>query len=510
VITSGITPTPEQAEIISAAPLPDPVLCNAYAGSAKSTTLVLAAPGIRVPALALAFNKRNAQDLRPRLPGNFQTLTLNGLGHMAWARALPPHVHLEIDDRKLGKLVSATAREHRVELTEAQWSAARQTVTLAMQAGAVPDDQGEPLVQDSPELWQEFAIRAGAFEDEVEFTVALARDVLRASIALARNGTISFDDQVYCPVVLGGRWPKFPAALVDEFQDLSELNFAMLRACTRPDAKLVIAGDIRQSIYAFRGAAGNAYDLARAMRPEWLELPLTMTFRCPRVIVSRQRHHAPGFTAAECCVEGEYHTLGTYEDPSWTWGALRALGDGTCAVLCRNNAPLLKLGFALIRQSIAPVMLGRDIGKGLSVLARRMLDERDNAELMLGKIEEWRITESSKGQNVERPELLASIEDRAGCLVAVIEGTEARDRGQLISALDNLFSRENGQITLSTIHRAKGLEWDLVLHLDPWRVPSKRARTESGEALVQERNLRYVCETRTRNVLAEASVDGFY
>ncbi len=62
-------PTPEQLSIVqSIRTSPSSLMILAYAGTAKTTTLQLAAPGIRVPALALAFNKKIADDIRPRLP----------------------------------------------------------------------------------------------------------------------------------------------------------------------------------------------------------------------------------------------------------------------------------------------------------------------------------------------------------------------------------------------------------------------------------------------------------
>jgi superfamily I DNA/RNA helicase len=83
----------------------------------------------------------------------------------------------------------------------------------------------------------------------------------------------------------------------------------------------------------------------------------------------------------------------------------------------------------------------------------------------------------------------------------------ARDSGELQARLAELFSvpASARSVTLSSIHRSKGLEADLVVHLDPWRVPSKHAVKEAKAgkttALEQEWNLKYVCETRTRQTL---------
>jgi len=53
--------------------------------------------------------------------------------------------------------------------------------------------------------------------------------------------------------------------------------------------------------------------------------------------------------------------------------------------------------------------------------------------------------------------------------------------------------RQDGPITLITGHKAKGLEWDTVYHLDPWLI-------NSGE---QEDNLKYVIQTRAKEAYFE-------
>jgi superfamily I DNA/RNA helicase len=60
--------------------------------------------------------------------------------------------------------------------------------------------------------------------------------------------------------------------------------------------------------------------------------------------------------------------------------------------------------------------------------------------------------------------------------------------GQAISYAEHLF-KQIGTITLLTGHKAKGLEWHTVYHLDSWLL----GETE------QELNLRYVILTRAMN-----------
>ncbi len=522
-----LEPTEEQqAAQLSARTSTQSLMISAYAGCAKTTTLELVSKEIRVPGLALAFNVSIKKELAKRFPGNFSVQTMNGLGFASLMRALPLVKFDEPDGRKLGKLVSQVSKEWKIDLSSDQWDSCRALVNQAMLWGLVPEGAGPPgLVEDTPEMWQECAIELLLKDDDFKLLYEPAREVLRRSILLTQQGKISFDDQVYYPTVIAGRWPQFPVLLVDEAQDLSPLNHAMLRKAMRPDGRLIACGDSRQAIYAFRGADSDSMGKIEGLRRDWQRLPLTLTFRCPKLVVERQQNHAPGFRAAEINLPGQFIKLGyqgaspvekeEFEAAAWTAKDLFDLaGERSLAVLCRNNGPLLGLAFQLIRQRIAPVMLGRDIGKGLAVLARKLFPTgHETPTEMLAALAAWQESETSALQANGHDEKIDGVSDRAECLRAVIGFAEVRDANALREALASLFSRESGQITLASIHRSKGLEWDAVLHLDPWRIPSKWAREAArrgdARALQQEMNLKYVCETRTRDLLIEANAKEF-
>lgn len=517
-----LVPTDEQQAIITATRQPESLMITAYAGCSKTTTLAMLAPKVQSAALALAFNRKIAEELRPRLGGHFEVKTINGLGHQAWARGLGSSItRVEIDDRKLGKLVSRVGKDRKVDLASESWDQIRRLVTAAMQAGISPGDQGQPLRPDTPGEWQELA--DGLWIDREDFPLVydLARETLVESIALARAGVISFDDQVYCPTVLGGIWPKFPVVAVDEAQDLSPLNHRMIELALRPGGRLIAVGDPKQAIYAWRGADGQSMRTMRVLAGTWLDLPLATTFRCPKVVVARQQEHAPGFRAWEGNVQGRVVWAPRVGDEpvsagGWSWEWLQGLAPpgATIAILCRNNAPLVKLAFRLIRQSVPVVMAGRDIGKGLEALVAKLVrDEEAPISTLLGRLVEWEGNEQAKALVQGREDQLAAISDRAECIRAVVDGAEPKTVGGLKAVIKQLFTREAGRVVLSSIHRAKGLEWDLVVHLDPWRVPSKQAHEAAKRGdlrpLEQERNLRYVAETRTKQVLVEANLEDF-
>jgi len=515
-----ITPTPEQEAIVSATEkTSQSLMIQAYAGCAKTTTLELASKKIKVPALALAFNVSIKQELAKRFPANFSVQTMNGLGFASLMRALPAVSFDKPDNKKLGKIITEVVKDSKIELAEYQFDLLRELTRKAMNEGIVPRDEGaKPLLPDTEESWIFLCDEIGMSEDDRNLLIPLAWQSLEASNQAVLQGKISFDDQVYYSACIKAKFPQFPVLMVDEAQDLSPLNHSMLLQAMRPDGRLIACGDAKQAIYAFRGADSDSIGKIEKLRRDWINLPLATTFRCPKLVVARQQSHAPGFKAWEECKEGIYEKLGaqSFEDEEgWTLRDLFAKlpsEDASIAFLCRNNAPLLGMAFKLIRQRIGVSMLGRDIGQGLIILSRKLFpDNSTGLAEMEGKLQEWEDEEIfAAGDNDDKIE---SARDKAESLRAVMGFTGINSAKDLREALHALFSREDGRIQLGSIHRSKGLEWDVMVHLDPWRIPSKQAKeaAKRGDerALQQEMNLKYVCETRTKNVLIEANYKEF-
>lgn len=520
-------PTDEQAQIMTdvADPAGGSIMVEAGAGCTKSSTLEMSAPGVRVPALASAFNKDSAETLRKTMPQNFTVKTFNGLGYGAWMRANPSVIRWELDDRKMGKIISQIIKDRKTTVSADGWDQIRKMVTAAMQAGITPQGIGQPLSEDSDENWTEIAESAWVAGDDQGLFIDIAREALLEDIEQARKGKISFDDQVYCPTVLGGQYARYPVSFWDEVQDMNPLNHRQMLLSTTPDGRMVMVGDRRQAIYGFRGADHNSMDNARQLRKQWRDRKLTMTFRCPKVVVARQQHHFPGYRAFHMNAEGLFLPLKPPADDvgSWNGWSFRDLeaalpegpnGSGTIAVLCRNNAPIMSLAFKLIRGGVGCQVLGRDIGKGLQALLKKICpDDATGAEEVMRSICAWKEREIGLAEANDKPEKVAGIDDKAESLIACLEGSGARTSSELRIVIGQLFDKTGGRVVLSTIHRAKGMEWTVVLHLDPWRLPSKFARKAAAEGddrqLIQEWNLKYVAETRTKHTLIEANLEDY-
>ena len=516
----SFTPTDEQQAIIEAARGPHSLMIQAFAGCSKTTSLVMLAAALpAVPTLALAFNKKIADELKTRFPSHIDVKTLNGLGHSAWGRAIGKR--LTLDDKKLGNLVNEVFREAKwpgdgKRPPAEDWEYVMKLVSDAQQAGLVPERFApKGLVPDEPDTWRELAeARWGYFNQHL---AGFAYEVLCRSITQAIQGVINFDDQIYMSALFGGVFQKYSIVMVDEAQDLSPLNHLQLSKVSPPAGRLIVVGDKKQAIYAFRGASTSSMAKIRKLKSQeaWHDLTLSMTFRCPKVVVDRQQDHVPGFRAAPANYEGFFHVFKRpgdipLDEPFWDWQDIKTLAEAhkcsSFAVLCRNNPPLFSTAFRLIRAGVGCQMLGRDIGKSLGALAKKIIPQEGTpAPDCVKLISEWIDNETAKARANGNDDKADQVHDRGYCLMAVLDSApHVHTREDLLTALEALFARKDQLVTLATGHRAKGLEWDLVVHLDPWRVPRKGAE---GAALEQELNLKYVIETRARRVFVHANAE---
>ena len=133
-----------------------------------------------------------------------------------------------------------------------------------------------------------------------------------------------------------------------------------------------------------------------------------------------------------------------------------------------------------------------------STLIRRVIDERYSDYLQM-KWENWR----QRLDDLEQLEIFANQFDTVTAFLAEIglngsfSGSELQ--GQEVEGADD---PEEGAVTLSTIHQAKGLEWHSVflVHVQDDVIPHRMSRTDP-EGEDEERRLFYVAVTRAEQLL---------
>lgn len=482
------TPTEEQQAIIEASRSTiENLLVNALAGAAKTTTLEMVCHAVTgIPILSLAFNKRIADEMGKKLPPHVECRTMNSLGHRVWGAVVGRRlvVNTNKSAEVVKQLIAAMPRTAQQEAW-AMYGDILRWMRAAKRDGYVPSKWRGHAKFSMPEA--DWAFKYPEEEDLSEEGWKLLDSAMAESIEQAYKGQIDYDDQIYMPVCFGATWPRFPLVLIDEFQDLNELQHEMLAALVG-DRRLIGVGDPWQSIYAFRGAKQNGMASARE-RWSMQEFNLSISFRVPQAGVERARSRVPHMRARPGAPVGRIETLRSWNEAT--------IEDGA-AVICRNNAPLFSAALRLLSRGRPIKLIGMDIGPGLVRLMKKFGPASMTKPQVYDAIQAWAEAERRK----EKPE--GVIEDRMECLFVLCS---APTLGESITQAEILFKRE-GHIQLLSAHKAKGLEWETVYILDPWRMPSKWAKPGT-EAFEQELNTRYVAETRFKETMFLMNLEDF-
>lgn len=460
-----MTPTPEQDHILSlATTTSDNLMLNALAGTGKSATLKLIEAAAPVkPILVLAFNKKIADDAAKSMASTTTVRTFNGLGHRIWAKATRT---FKPEPRKTADLfrtmIDEAPKADRGDMWDAFWSVI-EAVGKAKSHGYIPDAhaRANKRLADWPTV-------AAALDEEPTPEIRRWVDaLLLRSITAAYAGTCDFDDQIYMPTLFAGTFPEFPLVMVDEYQDLNPINHAMIRKLVKH--RLIGVGDPNQSIYAFRGANSNGMTEAVATY-NMTECDLTLSFRCPEAVVRNVWWRVPKFR---------------WSTPGGQVSDLTALHTADlpdrATFICRNNAPLYALAMRCLTAGIGVNVGGSDIGPRIVRQMKKLGPEDMSRAALLAAIEEWLAAKEDRGSKTAA--------DTAACMR--VFASHGANLGQAILYAEHLF-KQDGQLHFTTGHKAKGLEYPTVFHLDPWLIGT----TE------QEKNLNYVISTRSSDYLA--------
>jgi superfamily I DNA/RNA helicase len=444
---------------------------RARAGTGKTTTIVEGLNYIPsgLKACLFAFNKSIAKELTERAPRGVDVSTIHAYGLKVVSRGLG---RLTIDgDRTMniakalfGDKIKSTHRRGIVKLV----SVAKNTL-------------GSTL-EDLDRLVDEFQIdysddEIPRQEDRDRF-VANAGEVLRMCEDTS-DGCLDFDDMIWLPHVHNLRGFAFDRVFVDEAQDLNAAQIELvLKAAKGRRSRICAIGDDRQAIYKFRGADADAVNTI-IRKIDAKVLPLSVTYRCARSIVEHARRFVPDYQ----CGRDFDGTVAASDEVAMLKNARP--GD---FILSRVNAPLIRTCLQFLREGRPASVQGRDIGAQLSTLVRK-----SNAvtALELAKwVRDWRTREVERLAALERD--TSAVDDKAETILVLTEG--ATTVSDVEAKINKLFADDDSRarITLSSTHKAKGLERDRV-----WMLADTYRPGRSQE----EDNLYYVATTRARDEL---------
>ena len=476
----GHKPTPEQEAIIDAAVnTKENLMVSALAGAAKTSTLVMIAEALpNTKILSLAFNKKIATEMTERLPKNCTAMTLNSLGHRTWASALGQRLVLDTSKNytNLKGLIDKLSPRLKDEAYE-YLSDMLQALDHAKNLGWIPDGH----YTQAKRLCDNMEFFGSLDEEPTELMEELLINATVMSLEQAWKGKVDFGDQLLMPTVFPAMFDHYPLVLGDEIQDFSPLNHAMVRKLAK--TRFIGVGDSNQSIYAFRGAHHESMEIMRKMF-NMRELILSVSFRCPKRVVEEARWRAPHMQYPEWAIDGEVQHLAKWDEDTV---------PQTAAIICRNNAPLFSMAIRLLKNGRYPQIIGNDIGKGLMKIMRKFGNEAMSRDEVMGSIDLW------EAQKLAKTRAVGKVHDQASCMR--VFANHGENLGQAIAYAEHLFASQ-GPIQMMTGHKSKGLEFDTVFFLD-----QDLLRLEDGGE--QEKNLKYVIQTRAKKQLFYVSSDAF-
>ncbi|MHB1787158.1 MAG: ATP-dependent DNA helicase UvrD2 [Acidimicrobiales bacterium] len=362
----------------------------------------------------------------------------------------------------------------------------------------------------------------------------MARVYQRYEEEKRRRGLIDFDDLLgRCalaleedpPFAASQRW-RFRHVFVDEFQDVNPVQFRLLRGWLGDNHDLCVVGDPNQAIYSWNGADPELLSNFERFFPGTTTVRLERNYRSsPQILAVANAVLAetgPGSAMlAPDRPDGPIPSVTAYDaDTSEAQGIARRLRRAHhpgvawshMAVLARTNAQLVLIAEVLGRADI-PYRLGSgtpfkalpEIKAALATLSRSgpgtsfagaikdleaMATEATGGGFDSGGAEDHRLNLQALVRLAREYESV----DAAASIAGFVTWLDTALRG-------GSTDRESDSVELATFHRAKGLEWPIVLlaGLEKGFVPIGPAT--SAAALAEERRLLYVAMTRAESEL---------
>jgi hypothetical protein len=321
------------------------VLVNALAGSGKSFTCREAmhrvSPSLRV--LYLAFNRSIVKEFGSGAPQNASVKTLNGIGHTICLRGFDG---VSINDKKESEIIARLfpcpwewERDEYRDFVEDS----RRLVALAQSHLIDPKDRdGLVMVADRHDVDVK-----GPDDPKID----LVRKVMKESRKLVK--VISFNDQIWLPVIHNLPKPKYDLIFVDEAQDLNACQHQLVLGMLGKNGRCVVVGDVHQAIYGWRGSDTDSIPNLASKLSESLpvkEFGLTVTRRCAKSIVRHAQQFVPAIRAMDNAIDGEVRYVSKAESRKQM-----VPGD---MVVCRMNAPVVSAAYGLIGDGVKAVVRG--------------------------------------------------------------------------------------------------------------------------------------------------------
>ena len=550
---------PEQRQVAIALTGPVAVIAGAGTGKTRAITYRIAygvATGTYNPTsvLAVTFTTRAAGELRARLQQlgaygvqarTFHSAALRQVQYF-WPRVYGGDLPQVLDNR-MGLVAEAAGRLRvRVDtpglrdlISEISWSKVSNV-----------------SAEDYPRLAAQHNRQLASYDPETVSRVFAAYEKAKRD-----RSRIDFEDILLCAAALMSEHPEIADTIrrtyrhlvVDEYQDVSPLQEALLNLWRGDRAELCVVGDPAQTIHSFAGAQagyltgfGQRFPNATVIRLVRDYRSTPQVVRCANSIMavpnsgpngdaSRGGFRPVTLQAQQPAgpevefVESPDESAEAAGVADWlTKQAAAGVDFRGMAVLFRINAQSPPIEQALADRNIPYLVRGGERFYERPEVRQTLLTLRTRARAMTGAeqgsaVEQMKEVLVALGWTEQPPEGGGALRERWESLAALLSVAEdlqteadsvaaSRDDSwqpltvEAVSA--ELDRRAEAQhvpaaqgVTVSTLHSAKGLEWDAVALLGIHEGSLPFVLATSPEQISEEQRLLYVGVTRARRLL---------
>jgi superfamily I DNA/RNA helicase len=466
---SNFKPTSQQLAIVESFKTTRVLKVNAIAGSGKTSTLELLAAANPTPSLLLAFNKAIAEEASTRFPSHVECRTMHSLAFSSFGRKLAHKLNFS-QDRKKNTLRSLKDYVDWFKLSDYEQAtpaiSARTIVSLARDAVDRFCYSSRPKISNMDLLKKDFKDlrKTHTFDEDTlsRVLVALSKKIWLERINPVSDASATHDTYVKLWSLSNPKL-NYDILYVDECQDI---NACVLSVLEQQTCKVLYVGDQYQSIYAFRGAVN-------AMK----------SIIAPTMRLSQSWRYGGGIAkVAEAILSKD--NVEVKGNPSVESKVCPVYDMKTYAKVFRTNAALLEDAEALISKG-KKVNIEINVSDFVNQVKSAVSLKQGKKPFhdAVGRFGSWWEMQEFAKEDVDTMRLV-KIANRF-------------DVDEFLENLAKANSHKEADITLTTAHKSKGLEYSNVIVADDF----KFGKGDILDMPEQELNLLYVACTRAKHNL---------
>jgi DNA helicase II / ATP-dependent DNA helicase PcrA len=543
---------PEQRQVATALTGPVAVIAGAGTGKTRAITYRIAygvATGVYNPTsvLAVTFTTRAAGELRGRLQQlgaygvqarTFHSAALRQAQYF-WPRVYRSELPAVLDNR-MG-LVAEAASRLRVRVDTPSLRDLVSEISWAKVSNVAPEDYARLAARHNRQI--------ASFDGETVSRVFAAYEQAKHD-----RSRIDFEDILLCAAALMSEHAEIAETIrrtyrhlvVDEYQDVSPLQEALLNLWRGDRSELCVVGDPAQTIHSFAGAQASYLTGFGQRFPQATVIRLVRDYRSTPQVVGCANSIMTAGGNAEQATGASFRPVTLqaqqpagpeveFRESSDESAEAAAIGDWLAqqaaggidfrdmAVLFRINAQSPAVEQALADRNIPYLVRGAERFYERPEVRQALLSLRTAARAMEDAepgsgVEQMKEVLIALGWTQQPPDGAGALRERwesLAALLSVAEDMEAAattDGSQRPLTLQEVSAeldrRAEAQhvptaqgVTVCTLHSAKGLEWEAValLGIHEGSVPFVLAN--SPEQIDEEQRLLYVGITRARRLL---------